>query len=172
MTATITATGIGVRLLAGNIGAEISRADTSQPLADETVAAIRQALLDHKVVFLRDQRLDYEGQVAFAERLGPLTLGHPTLESPAGQPLLEEIDSFKGGRVNYWHTDVTFVDQPPRSPCCTRRSSRRRAVTPCGRTPSPATRRCQPPCASWRTSCASCTPTTSTTRGPTAGASG
>ena len=31
--------------------------------------------------------------MAFAERLGPLTLGHPTLASPPGQPFLEEIDS-------------------------------------------------------------------------------
>ena len=23
------------------------------------------------------------------------------------------IDSLKGGKVNYWHTDVTFVDRPP-----------------------------------------------------------
>jgi alpha-ketoglutarate-dependent taurine dioxygenase len=113
MTATITTTAIGVRRLAGNIGAEITGADTGGALTDDQVAAIRQALLDHKVVFLRDQTLDYQRQVAFGERLGPLTLGHPTLESPAGQPLLEEIDSLKGGRVNYWHTDVTFVDQPP-----------------------------------------------------------
>jgi alpha-ketoglutarate-dependent taurine dioxygenase len=113
MPATITATGVGVRRMAGNIGAEITGVDTGEALTAESVAAIRQALLDHKVVFLRDQTLDYQRQVAFAERLGPLTLGHPTLESPEGQPLLEEIDSFKGGRTNYWHTDVTFVDQPP-----------------------------------------------------------
>jgi alpha-ketoglutarate-dependent taurine dioxygenase len=113
MPATITATGVGVRRLAGNIGAEITGVDTGEALTAESVAAIRQALLNHKVVFLRDQTLDYQRQVAFAERLGPLTLGHPTLESPEGQPLLEEIDSFKGGRTNYWHTDVTFVDQPP-----------------------------------------------------------
>ena len=113
MTATITATSIEVRRLAGNIGAEIAGVDAGQPLSDETVAAVRAALLDHKVVFLRDQGLDYQRQVAFAERLGPLTLGHPTLESPAGQPLLEEIDSHKGGRANHWHTDVTFVDRPP-----------------------------------------------------------
>ena len=113
MAATITATEIGIRRLAGNIGAEITGADTGQALTDEQVAAIRQALLDHKVVFLRGQSLDYERQVAFAERLGPLTLGHPTLASPPGQPLLEEIDSLKGGKANYWHTDVTFVEQPP-----------------------------------------------------------
>jgi alpha-ketoglutarate-dependent taurine dioxygenase len=104
---------IGVRRLAGNIGAEITGVDTGTPLSDDTVAQVRQALLDHKVVFLRGQRLDYASQVAFAERLGPLTLGHPTLSSPPDQPFLEEIDSRKGTRANHWHTDVTFVDRPP-----------------------------------------------------------
>jgi alpha-ketoglutarate-dependent sulfate ester dioxygenase len=99
--------------LAGNIGAEITGIEVAGTPSDEAVSDIRQALLDHKVVFLRDQDLDYASQVAFAERLGPLTLGHPTLASPAGQPHLEEIDSAKGVRANHWHTDVTFVDRPP-----------------------------------------------------------
>ena len=99
--------------LAGNIGAQISSVDTGDTLSDDDIAQIRQALLDHKVVFLRDQDLDYARQVAFAERLGPLTLGHPTLASPPDQPYLEEIDSRRGSRANHWHTDVTFVDQPP-----------------------------------------------------------
>ena len=106
-------TRISVTRLAGNIGAQISGVDTGDALSDEHVATIRQALLDHKVVFLRDQSLDYARQVAFAERLGPLTLGHPTLASPHDQPYLEEIDSRHGVRANHWHTDVTFVDRPP-----------------------------------------------------------
>jgi taurine dioxygenase len=109
----IPSTGVEARPLAGNIGAEITGVDTGAPLADETAAGIRQALLRYKVVFLRHQDLDYARQVAFARRLGPLTLGHPTLESPPDQPLLEEIDSHKGVRANHWHTDVTFVDRPP-----------------------------------------------------------
>jgi taurine dioxygenase len=114
MTDTISAqVRIGVRRLAGNIGAEITGVDTGVPLSDDTVAQIRQALLDHKVIFLRGQSLDYARQVAFAERLGPLTLGHPTLSSPPDKPFLEEIDSRKGTRANHWHTDVTFVDRPP-----------------------------------------------------------
>jgi alpha-ketoglutarate-dependent taurine dioxygenase len=108
-----TTTRVGVTQLAGRIGAEVTGVDTGTPLEDTVIAQIRQALLDHKVVFLRGQNLDYRRQVSFAERLGPLTLGHPTLASPPGQPFLEEIDSHKGGKVNYWHTDVTFVDQPP-----------------------------------------------------------
>ncbi len=66
----------GVIRLAGNIGAEITGIDTGDALSDEAVAQVRHALLDHKVVFLRDQSLDYARQVAFAERLGPLTRGH------------------------------------------------------------------------------------------------
>jgi taurine dioxygenase len=104
---------VDVRRLAGNIGAELRGADAAGRLSDETVDQVRAALLRHKVVFLRDQHLDYDSQVAFAERLGSLTLGHPTLASPPGQPFLEEIDSRSGGRANYWHTDVTFVDRPP-----------------------------------------------------------
>ena len=104
---------VGVSRLAGNIGAELTGVDVAGPLGEGVVAQIRQALLDHKVVFLRNQQLDYARQVAFAELLGPLTLGHPTLASPPDQPFLEEIDSRKGGRANHWHTDVTFVDRPP-----------------------------------------------------------
>ena len=114
MTDTITSqTRVSVTRLAGNIGAQISGIDAGGALSDDEVAQVRRALLDHKVVFLRDQSLDYPRQVAFAGRLGPLTLGHPTLASPPDQPYLEEIDSRKGGRANHWHTDVTFVDQPP-----------------------------------------------------------
>jgi alpha-ketoglutarate-dependent sulfate ester dioxygenase len=104
---------ITISRLAGNIGAQVSGVDTGGQLAEEAVAAVRQALLDHKVVFLRDQHLDYASQVAFAQRLGDLTLGHPTIAPPADKPFLEEIDSAKGTRANQWHTDVTFVDRPP-----------------------------------------------------------
>jgi taurine dioxygenase len=117
--ATGTSTRIDITPLAGEIGAVISGVDAAAPPDDETIAQVRRALLAHKVIFLRDQRLDYPTQVAFARRFGPLTLGHPTLASPPGQPLLEEIDSSKGVRANNWHTDVTFLDRPP-SPCCGR----------------------------------------------------
>ncbi len=111
--ATGTSTRIDITPLAGEIGAVISGVDAAAPPDDETIAQVRRALLAHKVIFLRDQRLDYPTQVAFAQRFGPLTLGHPTLASPPGQPLLEEIDSSKGVRANQWHTDVTFLDRPP-----------------------------------------------------------
>jgi alpha-ketoglutarate-dependent taurine dioxygenase len=64
MPETLTATThVGITRLAGQIGAEITGADTGTPLSDEVVARIRQALLDHKVVFLRGQSLNYRRQV-------------------------------------------------------------------------------------------------------------
>lgn len=102
-----------IRPLAGRIGAELTGVDTGVSLGDETIADIRNALLMHRVVFLRGQTLDYPSQVALAQRFGSLTLGHPTLTSPQDQPFLEEIDSATGAPANQWHTDVTFVDRPP-----------------------------------------------------------
>jgi taurine dioxygenase len=102
-----------VERLAGRIGAEIGGVNTGEQLDDETIAEIRRALLAHRVVFFHDQSLDYDRQVAFAQRLGQLTLGHPTLPSPKSQPFLEEVDSAKAAPANRWHTDVTFCDRPP-----------------------------------------------------------
>lgn len=104
---------IEVTRLAGNIGAEIHGVDAGEELSDEVIADIRQALLAHKVVFLRDQNLTYEGQVAFARRFGELTMSHPIFAPPKEQPYLREIDSHQGTRANHWHTDLTFVDRPP-----------------------------------------------------------
>jgi alpha-ketoglutarate-dependent sulfate ester dioxygenase len=113
MTSLQTETGLTVEQLAGNIGAMIGGVDTGEELDDRVIAGIRQTLLTNRVVFFRDQHLDYERQVAFAKRFGPLTLGHPTLPSPPSRPFLEEIDSATAAPANRWHTDVTFCDRPP-----------------------------------------------------------
>jgi alpha-ketoglutarate-dependent sulfate ester dioxygenase len=102
-----------IERLAGNIGAEILGIDTGADVDDETFAAIRTALLEHKVVFLRDQTLDYERQVAFASRFGELAIGHPIYTAPTSQPALRALDSEHGARANHWHTDLTFLERPP-----------------------------------------------------------
>ncbi|MEV5957070.1 TauD/TfdA family dioxygenase [Streptomyces sp. NPDC051987] len=99
--------------LAGTIGAEIGGVDAAVPLAPETLRQLRDSLLRYKVVFLRNQRLDYAGQAAFARSFGPLTLGHPIYPAPENRPEVRELDSRQGTRANHWHTDLTFVDRPP-----------------------------------------------------------
>jgi taurine dioxygenase len=114
------ANGLDLRPTSGHIGAEIHGLDLAQPLAEETITALRQALLRWKVLFFRDQKLTRAQHVAFGRRFGELTPAHPTL--PAAFPEHPEIlllDSEQaqalGGTeiASLWHTDVTFVPNPP-----------------------------------------------------------
>ena len=54
----------------GALGAEIRGLDISQALDDDTVQAIRQALLDYCVVYFRDQDLSEEDQIRFTNYFG------------------------------------------------------------------------------------------------------
>jgi alpha-ketoglutarate-dependent sulfate ester dioxygenase len=63
---------IDVRPLQPTIGAEIHGVDISRPLSPGQRDAIKQAVLDYKVVFFRDQTLDKASHAAFAAQFGPL----------------------------------------------------------------------------------------------------
>jgi taurine dioxygenase len=103
---------ITVHQVGGRIGARLDGVRLGGDLADEEVAAVRAALLRHKVVFLRGQdHLDDAGQVAFAQRMGPLTTAHPTVNTGSAHVL--QLAATKGMAANSWHTDVTFVDRVP-----------------------------------------------------------
>jgi len=55
--------------------------------------------------------------VAFGRRLGTVTTAHPTVPAIDDNAFVLNLDSgYGGGRANNWHTDVTFVDQPPAGP--------------------------------------------------------
>jgi len=103
-----------VRPIGGRIGAEVRGVTLSADLDDAAIAAINQALLDHKVLFFRGQsHLDDAAQEAFAARFGE-TVAHPTVPSLSSGSRLLELDSKHGTRANSWHTDVTFVDAYPK----------------------------------------------------------
>jgi taurine dioxygenase len=104
--------GVTVQQLGGRIGATIDGVRLGGDLPDRVVAEVRQALLHHKVVFFRGQdHLDDEAHIAFAERLGPLTTAHPTVNTGSARVL--RVTANKGMAANAWHTDVTFVDRVP-----------------------------------------------------------
>ena len=103
---------LDIRPITPAIGAEIHGVRLSGELPAETVNAIRDALLRHRVVFFRGQSdLDEAEHQAFARLLGPL-VPHPTLPSVAGTEAVLDIDGEKA-RASYWHTDVTFVEAFP-----------------------------------------------------------
>ena len=68
---------ISVQPVAGRIGAEITGVDIAEPLDQETVAVIQDALDTWKVVFFRGQHLDHAAQIAFGRQFGELTYAHP-----------------------------------------------------------------------------------------------
>jgi taurine dioxygenase len=103
-----------IRRLAGALGAEISGVDLAQDLPDATIAAIRQALLDHQVIFFRDQALTPARQVAFGARFGPLNI-HPYVAGMADHPEVMEVVKEPEDRINFgggWHSDMSFLERP------------------------------------------------------------
>ncbi|MFF2517146.1 TauD/TfdA dioxygenase family protein [Streptomyces sp. NPDC058086] len=105
---------IEISKVTANIGARVSGADISKPLDEEQVTAIREALNVHKALVFDDVHLDDEGQQAFARHFGDLTTAHPTVAAVDGAPNVLPVDSERG-RANHWHTDVTFVLNPPQA---------------------------------------------------------
>ena len=98
--------------LGEHIGARVDGVRLDADLEADTVTAINEALITHKVIFFRDQHhLDDDAQRAFAGLLGTPTTAHPLLKGHSANVL--PIDSEGGVRANSWHTDVTFVDRIP-----------------------------------------------------------
>ena len=102
-----------VHPVAGRIGAEIVGIRLSGKLPPTTVDEIRQALLTHKVLFFRGQdHLDETSHEAFGRLFGELA-PHPTVPVIDGTKSVLDIDSERGARAIFWHSDVTFVDAYP-----------------------------------------------------------
>jgi taurine dioxygenase len=107
-------TTIQVRPLTAVIGAEIDGVDLREPLADETVTALRHALLDHLVIFFRDQPISDEEHLAVAQRFGPLSVP-PLTTKYQDRPTVTVLDQVnpKGEGADEWHSDNTFMPCPP-----------------------------------------------------------
>ncbi|MFG1836947.1 TauD/TfdA dioxygenase family protein [Micromonospora sp. NPDC049175] len=99
--------------LGPHFGAEVRGLDLHGATDDE-LAAVRAALVDRKVLFFADQRLDDDGQVRLGRRLGELTASHPVVGGvDESHPEVYALDSADNGFADVWHTDVTFVSRPP-----------------------------------------------------------
>lgn len=106
---------IRVRRIAGYVGAEIEGIDLSEVIADDAVSIIRNALLEHGVVFFRRQCITPAQHDRFARRFGEPTdvrmvgtvPGFPSMSLV--EKAKEQLDNIGGG----WHADQTFHDVPP-----------------------------------------------------------
>ena len=108
--------GLTVRPLGPALGAEVAGASLARLSSDE-FTRIRRAFLDHLVLVFRGQKITPLQQVAFTERFGPVE-PHP-LGSRAGHEehpavlVLENRRGTPGARNDFWHSDITFGEEPP-----------------------------------------------------------
>src|SRR5687767_15039255 len=104
---------IEVRQLTGHFAAEVSGIDLAQPLSDDAVGAIADALDQHKLLVFRGQEaVGPEQLLAAARRFGaPEEVDHPQHEAVSGLPGVKII-AIKGDyQKDTWHTDgATRVD--------------------------------------------------------------
>lgn len=103
------------------VGAEITGIDLSQPIDTDAVTALRQALINHQVLVIRDQTLTPEQQVAFSDIWGeleiPANIEHTTEETEKVMILSNEIrpDGTAVGVVDggdFWHSDSSHIPVP------------------------------------------------------------
>lgn len=103
-----------VRRVAGALGAEVFGIDLAVEHADSTIAAVRGLLLEHGVIFFRDQTLTDTTLKAFAGRFGTF-FRHPYFV-PEGDPDVIVIRRAPGdSRIvgEDWHSDTPAVAAPP-----------------------------------------------------------
>ena len=104
---------LDVAPLTATIGAEVTGVDLAEDLDEAMIEEVREALLEWKVLFFRDQhRLDRTRHVAFGRRFGELEV-HPITPNDQEQPEVFVIPA--GGKFrapDNWHSDVTWRPEP------------------------------------------------------------
>jgi taurine dioxygenase len=102
-----------VERLGAKLGAEIHGLDLKQPMGPRTFKAFESALIEHKVIVVRDQHLTTEQHVKMSRMFGELEV-HPM--RPQGElPEILVLDNHKDNPVlstDVWHSDTTFRRNP------------------------------------------------------------
>ena len=137
--------------------AEIAGIDLRR-IGDADFDAIHRAWIAHQVLLFRDQTLSDADLIAFSRRFGELDRA-PVQENGRASSkgsgiyvvsnVIEKgvaIGSLGAGEA-VWHTDMSYLPDPPRRACCTRWRCRRSAATPLSATCTPPTTLCRTRCA-------------------------
>lgn len=101
--------------VAGSLGAVIGGVDLLD-MSDTQFADVHQALLDHEVIFFRNQPMTAQQQLALAGRFGNPSIFPVSALLGATEPSTSEIvdDADSPPTTDAWHTDVTWVAAPPK----------------------------------------------------------
>ena len=102
-----------VQLLSGALGAEISGIDLRDSSQDNW-NVINNLMLEHKVLFFRNQNISCEEQVKLAKKFGPLEK-HVYVKGLKDFPEILRIVKGKEEKHQWgetWHTDVSYNPKP------------------------------------------------------------
>lgn len=116
-----TKTALSVQALTTTVGSVIHGPDLRERLDPETVAAVRQALLERGVVFFRGQDLSSEQMHAFASNFGtPIHIDYFGSPEDGTQQQDAAPDEIVTGNLTptrrgtaVWHSDITWIPKPP-----------------------------------------------------------
>jgi taurine dioxygenase len=106
---------ISVIPLSPVVGAQIDGVDISKPLGNETFAEVHHALMQHQVIFFRDQHMTKDEHKAFGELFGKLHI-HPFAKHPENHPeilIIHADENSKRVAGHGWHSDVSCDAEPP-----------------------------------------------------------
>jgi alpha-ketoglutarate-dependent taurine dioxygenase len=101
-----------IRKLTGRIGGLVEGVDFAAPPDPSTITTLRHALNEHKAIVFDHVNLDNAAQERVAGWFGDLTNAHPNVPAADGTTNVLAVDS-ETSKANEWHTDVTFVLNPP-----------------------------------------------------------
>lgn len=104
-----------IRKIAGALGAELSGVDLAPGLSTAQAAQVRQALLEHQVIFLRGQDLSPRQFLDFATTMGE-PVEYPFVKGIEGFPHIIEVKKLEHEKSNFggiWHSDTTYLERPP-----------------------------------------------------------
>ncbi|HEY0181750.1 MAG TPA: TauD/TfdA family dioxygenase [Rhodopila sp.] len=111
-----------IRRLTSHAGAEVIGIDLTQPVSDETKAALNRAFVEHSVLVVRDQTLTPAQMLTAVGVFGPVFRQHNTRFALPECPEIHYIsnqDRFADG-TRYipgegWHTDHSNDTRPPKA---------------------------------------------------------
>lgn len=102
--------------ITGTIGAEITGLDPCRPIGKPDRKALQKALHDHLVLVFRAAHLDLDAQLRLTEVFGrpvPLPYITPMKDQPLAVRVLKEAGDRSGVFGGDWHSDMSFVAEPP-----------------------------------------------------------
>ena len=105
-----------VKLLSGALGAEVSGINLKDS-SEKNFKVINNLLLEHKVIFFRNQKITPEEQLALAKHFGPLET-HAYVKGRDKYPKIVRIIKDPNEKNQWgenWHSDVSYNVKPTKA---------------------------------------------------------